>query len=298
MKARCIVCGSDEVKVLFSKDSVSYAKCRKCDHTMQDPLPDEREILNTYDLGNRYFVDETKGVDFEKGERALIDTARFYISVLSPYIRDYGKRRLNVLDFGCGTGILISEFAKDGHNAIGVELSRWASEFGRKRYHVNIMEGDVCEVDLPENSFDVITMMNSIEHLLDPLMFLERLYRLLKKEGIIVIATPNGDCIAARLFGKSWRYYLPNEHLYIFSPRSLRLSIERAGFTPVDCLHLLYTRVSSVTFCLDMGKLCIKKLLSFSPVPISFWRIHTERWKKDDRSYFTPRDGLICMARK
>jgi len=144
-------------------------------------LPGLKQIQNIYDTEDNYFKDEQKGVDYVQGEQWLKQTAKFYIAFISEVVEDFKNRPLNILDFGCGTGVLIKEFTEIGHNACGVEMSKWASNFGKKRYGIDIREGDILKTELPKNYFDIITMIHVIEHLPTLRVILQKLHPLLKR---------------------------------------------------------------------------------------------------------------------
>ena len=293
----CPVCGGD-LRHLFDKERVSYVKYSKCGLVKQYPEPALEKLKAKYDTDNNYFVDERKGIDYVKGETWLRETARFYISILSRCVPCYSVERLDILDFGCGTGILCSELQKDGHNTLGIELSEWAAKFGKTKYGVNIIQGDLFEVDLEESRFDIVTMMHTIEHLQNPVLYLEKLTNLLKGNGIMMIATPNVDCITSRIFRRNWRYYLPNEHIYLFNEKSLKILLGKVGLDSIRCEHLLYIDESHLKAWLGLGILFVEKVASISPIPISFHKIQTKRWRDEGISYVSQRDGLIVVAKK
>lgn len=293
----CPVCW-DNLYHLFDKEEVSYMKCNKCGLVKQHPEPMFEKLKAKYDENNKYFVNENKGVDYVKGEAWLRETARFYISILSRWVPSYNVEMLDILDFGCGTGILCHEFQKDGHTALGIELSEWAAKFGKKKYGVNIIQGDLFQVDLQKIRFDIVTMMHTIEHLQNPIRYVEKLTKSLKENGIMMIATPNVDCITSRFFGKNWRYYLPNEHIYLFNEKSLKILLGKIGLNSIVCEYLLYRDVNYLKSCLGLGILFVKKMLSIFPISISFYKIQNRKWRNEGISLVSERDGLIVMAKK
>jgi 2-polyprenyl-3-methyl-5-hydroxy-6-metoxy-1,4-benzoquinol methylase len=87
----------------------------------------------------------------------------------------------------------------------------------------------------PDRPFDVIVMSHVIEHVPDPLHFLTHVRKMINKDGILYIATPNVVCWESRLDG--WASYEPY-HLIYFSPSTIKLALERSGFQALA----VYTR--------------------------------------------------------
>jgi SAM-dependent methyltransferase len=92
-----------------------------------------------------------------------------------------------------------------------------------------VVRGTLETADLPEATFDVVTMWDVIEHLTDPRGTLEQAYRLLKPGGLMVVHTIDIESLFARLMGTHWPW-LMEMHIYYFSRRTLRKMLEQCGF--------------------------------------------------------------------
>lgn len=80
--------------------------------------------------------------------------------------------------------------------------------------------------------YDLIIVMDVIEHFEDPLDNLKRVKLLLKKDGILVIQTPNYKSLMAKIC-KDWVWWMVEDHKFFFSPKSIRLLLEKAGFKTI-----------------------------------------------------------------
>lgn len=128
------------------------------------------------------------------------------------------KRSDVVLDFGCGSGLLLKGL--DCAGRVGVEINPAAMAFARK----NGVEVYGSAEDVPDNSVDVVISNNALEHTLRPLDEVKTLYRKLRKGGRIILVVP---CDSVR-YG-----YVPNDvnhHLYSWSPMNLGNLLTEAGF--------------------------------------------------------------------
>lgn len=84
----------------------------------------------------------------------------------------------------------------------------------------------------PENRFDVVTLIEVIEHLPDPTRVLSQAVKWLRPGGFLYVTTPNVHSLNHRL-GPRWSIFCPPEHLTIWSPRGLRTAPSRLGLTRI-----------------------------------------------------------------
>jgi SAM-dependent methyltransferase len=142
------------------------------------------------------------------------------------------RKRGRLLDVGCASGIFLSAAANAGWNVVGVEPSEALCDAARARLagRGEIIQAPLEQVGLQPSSFDVITLWDVLEHVTDPVAFLERCCSLLAPGGILIANVPRLDSLQARVFGRRWPLLLP-EHLSYFTYASLRLCGERAGLT-------------------------------------------------------------------
>src|SRR5436305_600698 len=94
----------------------------------------------------------------------------------------------------------------------------------------SLLVGTLPHSDLASGSFDVITMWQSLEHVHHPLPVLAEAQRLLVPGGTLVVSVPNIDSLPFRWFGTSWIGLDLPRHLTHFTPPTLRLMLEHAGY--------------------------------------------------------------------
>ncbi len=150
-----------------------------------------------------------------------------------------GAARPRLLDAGCGPGFFVRAAREAGFDAAGVEVSQYAVDFARRELGADVRQGTVSANDLPPGPFDVVTLWDVIEHLPDPLAALRAATRVLRPGGLIVLSTGDYASLAARLSGSHWHLFNLPEHLWFFTPASLRQLLDRAGLTAVDCCYEL-----------------------------------------------------------
>jgi len=114
---------------------------------------------------------------------------------------------------------------------VGTEFSESAAEIGRNKFGLNILTGEVRNISLPQGYFDIVQMRGVLEHSQNPLEDLTKIRKVLKDSGVLRISQlPNIDSVCARLFKTRFNQVKPGEHLYYFSPRTIKAMLEKAGF--------------------------------------------------------------------
>jgi SAM-dependent methyltransferase len=134
-----------------------------------------------------------------------------------------------LLEIGCACGFLLVAARERGFAVEGVEVSRWAAEYARREYGLDVKTGTLAEVDLPQGAYDAVVLADVIEHLVDPVETVRVSARLLRPGGRLLILTPDVGSVAARLAGRHW-WGLLDDHYFYFSRETLRRLLEREGF--------------------------------------------------------------------
>jgi 2-polyprenyl-3-methyl-5-hydroxy-6-metoxy-1,4-benzoquinol methylase len=139
------------------------------------------------------------------------------------------KRKGQLLDIGCGTGEFLNEMQKHGWQATGIEKDPRAAEVARQRYGLDVLTTDLTSSHFAQNSFDVITFWHVLEHLPDPLHTLQRAKKMLKEDGLMLVAAPNISSYDARFYRSRWAALDAPRHLHHFVPATLARLCQAAG---------------------------------------------------------------------
>lgn len=232
----CHVCsGTDDATYLEAR-GYRIARCKNCGFWFVNPQPtmeELREFYATYDEGKLWRNLEE---GFNRGVRKAIQRV---------------KRTGTVLDVGCGSGDFLRCMKVAGFSPFGIEPSGTGSEYGRGTNGVDIYHG-MIEDYLTANGgrrFDVITLLNVLEHLTDPVGILSQLLQVLAADGVVVIVVPDArfhDLVGRlrRFVGVSDPYWIEEgsrflsgfrvpEHLCSFQPRTIASLLGRCGFRVV-----------------------------------------------------------------
>lgn len=234
---RCVICGSDERRPLFSKESrggepFTLVKCGRCGMRFVSPRPDEDEIGAYY--GDSYFTTRTdRGYNNYFSETTRREIER----VIGMNLADLGffgfeasrAGEKRVLDIGCAAGYFLAFMRDRGWDTTGVDISPSCVEFARGA-GLAVYEDDYLDISFAR-PFDLITLWASIEHLHRPDLFLEKAHDELKDGGRLYLSTCRaGGINFMRLFGREWRFYNFPEHLWFFSRPAIQHILEKNGF--------------------------------------------------------------------
>ncbi len=137
------------------------------------------------------------------------------------------RLRGRLLDIGAGSGILIEQARKLGLEAMGVEPSI-ELQTRAVQHGLNVHLGVLPHIDI-RGPFDIITVVDVIEHVSDPIGLLRQARELLAPDGMLLVATPDRGSVAARLMGWKWWHYRV-AHIGYFDRATLGATIERSGF--------------------------------------------------------------------
>jgi SAM-dependent methyltransferase len=228
----CLLCGGSRLQALLhphdrkgKRPSWDYhvVRCSGCGLLFRHPGIRPEHLGELYG-GGRYSKFLAGGYSEERVRR--------YIVTMAPFGALFGRgdgRRL--LDFGCGTGLFLDLAHERGFECHGVDLAPDAVAVARSKpsgRHVH----HGAPADVPEiaaGGFDVITMWSVLAHLPKPVEELAGLRRLLAPDGVLLLLTVNAGSLALRRRLDAWGGFTRN-HLAFFSPDTLALLLERAGF--------------------------------------------------------------------
>ena len=226
----CAVCQTvTEQEILYEKWGYSILRCKVCylgSAYVDDGFDASRIYSEDYFQGRR----KDGYADYVGSERVL---RREFRRVLNK-IRLYGPSEGRLLEVGCAYGFLLLE-AQQYFESYGIEICEEAARACQSR-GLNVHCGTVNRKFLKENgSFDLIIMLDVIEHLQEPAEVLRWLYEALSRRGSLMISTGDWESVIARVLKKHWRLMTPPQHLFYFSRRTMTGLLEKIGFRVAYC---------------------------------------------------------------
>jgi SAM-dependent methyltransferase len=142
----------------------------------------------------------------------------------------FGKKcNLKILDIGCGDAGFLKYLKTKNNNyeLYGVEPTLHK---GVSYNEINVYNSGLIECSFKEKNFDVITMFHSIEHIPNPDKIIKEIHKILKDDGILILALPNIGSLGYKFTGKHWFHLDPLKHINQFNPESIKFLLEQCGF--------------------------------------------------------------------
>lgn len=246
----CCVCEMDDAEPIgvgkdfeyrTSADTFLAMQCNSCGLVYLNPRPSVVEFDRIYPSSYHAFDFSEEDFGFVHKIRSRLEAKR-----LLELCEDLpGDAR--ILDVGCGDGFhlnLLKKYGKAGWTLEGVDIDRRAAQMAEKA-GLKVHIGTIEELDLPENTYDLAFMIQTIEHVEKPEKVLSAVRKILKPNGKLVVVTDNTGSFDFALFkGSYWGGYHFPRHWNLFNRKSLTKLAEKTGFE----IAKLETQVSPVNW--------------------------------------------------
>lgn len=212
----------------ISKEAFSLEKCRNCSFVITQDQPDQNSIGPYYASEN--YISHS---DIQKGlvnrlyhgiRTYMLDKKRTWVE---ENISDTTGKKL--LDIGCGTGYFLSNMVENGWNGRGLEPDVNARKAAKEKFKLKV--DDASKLFEIQEQFDAITMWHVLEHVHQLNDYFEQFKKLLKPNGLLLIAVPNYTSKDAQQYKDYWAAYDVPRHLWHFSPASMKILMDKHGFT-------------------------------------------------------------------
>jgi 2-polyprenyl-3-methyl-5-hydroxy-6-metoxy-1,4-benzoquinol methylase/glycosyltransferase involved in cell wall biosynthesis len=229
--AACPVCGDASASRLLCKvDGFDILACATCGAEYATPVPTPAALKAYYDRPEWFEGGERGGY---KNYDAQTDWSLGYVTSILDSFGD--KSGLSILDVGCGYGTHLKLAAERGWKCFGVEVSDHARRMAQDRlgnaaYVVESVE------DLIPHEFDLVLILDTLEHLPSPYTLLYSLFSIgaITAKTRVVISTPNAGSADAVQNPAAWAYRHPPSHLVFYKAETLTYLLKRLHFTNVN----------------------------------------------------------------
>lgn len=221
----CHICCSKKYRVFSTYGRNRTVICQGCGLFYTNPIPEHNDLMASIRNSTNYTQDQLRKITFFR-RRALTLFSRAE-KIIPP-----GR----VLDIGCAIGTELMVARERGWDCTGIELSESSVKIARDQ-GLKIIQAEVENCGLPNDSFDMITVNHLLEHISDLQPFFDEISRILCLNGFLFISVPNVHAwqFYLRRQGYSWTFH--TDHFIHFSTNTLALLLGKYGFKIID----LYT---------------------------------------------------------
>lgn len=226
----CKICLSKRSSLLYQLPFFNVYKCHRCGTGFADKKFKQSDFDRIY---AESYYDSWKGTDNKLSKEVKKQVKNMKIKTFDSYLKKITKieslKNKKLLDVGCATGYLLEKAKQLGAEVHGVEYSRFASREAQKKFPNKVFSGFLEQANYKRSFFDVITLIDVIEHVENPIKQMREVKRILKQNGLIIVVTPNLESLWSKLLKNKWTN-LKEEHIFYFTPSSLQLLIKKSGF--------------------------------------------------------------------
>ena len=231
----CAVCGANTYAPLVVRNGHQLVRCRRCSLVYVSPRPRTRAAIDALYTNEAYSAGQVSHALTTSRMRE----AHWRLNKLERHVAHRGR----LLDVGCSAGSFLVAARERGWQVRGIDVSPAAVQHASDAHGLDVSVATLEDSALPDRSFDVITVFECIEHMLEPRTAMHAAASLLCDRGLLVITTPNVDGFVPRvtywLLGRTlgaWEHPTPPHHLYQFSKRTLSTMLNDLGFE-IDACH-------------------------------------------------------------
>lgn len=207
--------------------TLTLFRCEACGFIFAD----EKEAADLVSLYERLEDNE-----YEKG----LENRSLQMRRIANEMRKAHPAGRTLLDIGAGIGLMVNESRKAGFDAIGIEPSRALVAAGKRLLGVDLLQGIFPHPAVAGRRFDVISLVDVIEHVRHPVELLRECGKALQNDGVLTVVTPDVGSAAARLMGRRW-WHLRLAHVGYFDHRSMAIAAQKAGLEVMSTTRAVWS---------------------------------------------------------
>jgi SAM-dependent methyltransferase len=229
----CTVCGSAQNGPFYA----GLVKCMNCGHVFADIRLTENELFGLY--GRSYFFGD-EYCDYVADREVLQKNFRVRLRALEPFLQP--ERHKHLFEIGCAYGFFL-DTARDRFETIqGIDISKEGITYAREQLGLNVVLGDLLKESFRNSRFDVVCIWDTIEHLQQPHLYIEKIAGMTEKDALLTVTTGDIGSLNAHFKKGKWRLIHPPSHLHYFSKDTLSRLLNRYGFDVLYQKHCGFYR--------------------------------------------------------
>ncbi len=210
----CYYCGSKNTGFYKTIDNFSLFKCKNC------------LLLQTY----------LQGLSLEKINKSKYSSKYLdnYENILSKRLNNNFRKRIKkidklvnggrILDIGCSTGLFLQtlkQYSNNSWEVYGIDINKEAIDKANVKSIGNFFNKSLLDTQFSVNYFNCITCFDILEHDIDLYKTIKIIYKILNKNGVILVQVPNHKSLLASITGNQWDWWCVPDHVYHFELKTI-----------------------------------------------------------------------------
>lgn len=221
----CDLCGTDTKELLFEKNTFRHVRCFHCGLVYVTPRL--KDTTRQQEIFYNRLADYSGGFE-EIASRDYSGSRKKRLLVEATAYKKYYKTG-RILDIGCGFGgFLKAAFEQGWKHPEGIEIAPQPISYVQSLFPVKTTS--IEEDPYEKNFFDVVRLNDVIEHLPSPKKLVKSVHDILRLGGLFSISTINFDSFSVAICGSNWHLIGGDNHIYLFTPRTLIRLLKDTGF--------------------------------------------------------------------
>lgn len=245
-KITCTICGNNKNTKLLYKENYDFTKldkktfsarrmpdgthyrfvkCYKCGLVFSNPIIDALKIKKFYEDSDFNYQTESEYL------------RKIYFKYLTKFVNV--DKDMKILEIGCANGFFLDELYKKGYrNVYGVEPGmssvNKASQNIKNRIRINVFKRKLFN----DNTFDLILCFHTLDHVINPNLFLKDVNFLLKKRGKIFFVVHNTKSLSAKILGEKSPIF-DIEHIFLFNENNIKKIFSKNNFGNIKVFNIV-----------------------------------------------------------
>lgn len=248
---RCNLCNSNEVVFLFNaqnihgrhlldkKKAFRIFRCSKCESIFVSGVEINDQYYKKYYPRGYY----NENYDSKKPLSWILDfLVRFSFKKKRDLILKNVQlvdKKWKILDIGCGNGAFLSKLDSSKVERYGIEINKDGYETCLSK-GLRVYNQELTGIDFQDKKFDVVTLWHVLEHIEKPRELLNKIYQILKEDGILAFITPNTDSFGFRWGKENWFHLDAPRHLILYNQKNVSWLLGKSGFKIIGMKNEFY----------------------------------------------------------
>ncbi len=197
---------------------VSVVRCKKCGVRRRMP-----ELSDDYE-------EEYHAPYVQQGVAIHPHQLAHFADLATAMLPRFGEKDISFLDVGCSTGRALQLARMIGMTAEGFDVSKWSAQHCADQGFKTRCAPSLIDAYAAE-SFDVVHCSHTIEHVPDPVRYIQEMYAILKPKGFLMLSCPNYASFERVVFGRKWGIWCLDSHLWQFTKDQVVRLLKASRFT-------------------------------------------------------------------